>query len=718
MFEDPHFSYFYLSESLNENTSSLYPGYSIIIATYTNGVEKYFIRQSEAQNTSQWIIDKIITNKRWFEEVLAEIERKSKDLELLSSKIDVNKAYEKEQLLELYDLHFRINTDLYKIARIPEALDRGETYFTNYLKKYLYDIGFKQKEIPQVFNYLTTPTKLSIFGVEESELDCIRNEVCKIYPNIRSYHTPNMLLNPTLRRRLITHTNKWELLNYHGYRNPKLLKEIDFLERILSDASSSFGQACQYYSEKFLEKIDDLHKILFNFYTEIGLTKIWRRFYQLHNFYFLDRLLFIIADKLGVSENTLRFCLPYEIRTALLGGQLPTDIDQRIDGCAILYAGGKQTVLVGGDYEQINTFLDRGPKDVTNKNYRKGHCISLGKVLGRARKIDQKINEWRDFKTGDILICHAIDPDFFPLIKKAAGIVTAQGGVTSHASIVCRELGIPTISGVTDVLEWINNGDLVEIDSYDETIKIIADEEFHNEEILISNKLRYDIAIVGNKAANLSLAVDKGIKVPKFYVLSYDLLKHYYESNRGELAIQLKDIYRKIDENETTQFVLRSSCTYEDSPERSCAGYYKSFVLNKENPINTVKEFINYNDSKNYYGSLILQQFIQAEYAGVCMLGDIRYKNNKHLVIEYSKGSINYATSGKNEINRIIFDVSTQECISEEIVINEENLTFGYDVIQWFKSIESKFPTPIYLEWGYKDKEFWLYQLRQILNER
>ncbi|MEM1713701.1 MAG: PEP/pyruvate-binding domain-containing protein, partial [Desulfurococcaceae archaeon] len=78
----------------------------------------------------------------------------------------------------------------------------------------------------------------------------------------------------------------------------------------------------------------------------------------------------------------------------------------------------------------------------------RGLPASPGVAAGVARVIfDPKSPEAMEFKQGDILITKMTDPDWVPLMKKAAAIVTDEGGMTSHAAIVSRELGIPCIVG-------------------------------------------------------------------------------------------------------------------------------------------------------------------------------------------------------------------------------------------------------------------------------
>lgn len=77
-----------------------------------------------------------------------------------------------------------------------------------------------------------------------------------------------------------------------------------------------------------------------------------------------------------------------------------------------------------------------------------GQAIAPGKVsvIRSAQQIDQ-------FQTGAVLVTTMTDPDWVPIMKRAAAIVTDQGGRTSHAAIVSRELGIPAIVGAENATQ-------------------------------------------------------------------------------------------------------------------------------------------------------------------------------------------------------------------------------------------------------------------------
>ncbi|HQR12176.1 MAG TPA: phosphoenolpyruvate synthase [Casimicrobiaceae bacterium] len=95
-------------------------------------------------------------------------------------------------------------------------------------------------------------------------------------------------------------------------------------------------------------------------------------------------------------------------------------------------------------------------------------------VLASGRAIGQKIgqgpvrlikssSEMDRVKTGDVLVTDMTDPDWEPVMKRAAAIVTNRGGRTCHAAIIARELGIPAVVGCGDATRVLSDGDAVTV---------------------------------------------------------------------------------------------------------------------------------------------------------------------------------------------------------------------------------------------------------------
>ncbi|MEM4883971.1 MAG: phosphoenolpyruvate synthase, partial [Saccharolobus sp.] len=91
---------------------------------------------------------------------------------------------------------------------------------------------------------------------------------------------------------------------------------------------------------------------------------------------------------------------------------------------------------------------------------------SPGIAYGRAKVIldikDAKVSE---IEKGDILVTRMTDPDWVPLMKLASAIVTDEGGMTSHAAIVSRELGIPAVVGTRDATKVIKDNQMITVDA-------------------------------------------------------------------------------------------------------------------------------------------------------------------------------------------------------------------------------------------------------------
>ena len=99
---------------------------------------------------------------------------------------------------------------------------------------------------------------------------------------------------------------------------------------------------------------------------------------------------------------------------------------------------------------------------------------ATGKILLTGRAIGQKIGSGRvrvvadlsqmdQVQAGDVLVTDMTDPNWEPVMKRAAAIVTNRGGRTCHAAIIARELGIPAVVGCGDATELLSDGQIVTV---------------------------------------------------------------------------------------------------------------------------------------------------------------------------------------------------------------------------------------------------------------
>ena len=100
--------------------------------------------------------------------------------------------------------------------------------------------------------------------------------------------------------------------------------------------------------------------------------------------------------------------------------------------------------------------------------------LGEGKVLAEGRSIGQKIgagktrvitsaDQMEFLQDGEVLVTDMTDPDWEPVMKRAAAIVTNRGGRTCHAAIIARELGVPAIVGCGDATDRLGDGESVTV---------------------------------------------------------------------------------------------------------------------------------------------------------------------------------------------------------------------------------------------------------------
>ena len=173
-----------------------------------------------------------------------------------------------------------------------------------------------------------------------------------------------------------------------------------------------------------------------------------------------DRSKFAISDS-EILQLARWACIIEDHYSTRKGGFTPMDIEWAKDGQTgelFILQARPETVQSRRNVDVIETFKlrQRGPILVTGRSI--GEKIASGPV--RVIKSAQYIS---DFKQDEILVTDKTDPDWEPIMKKAAAIVTNRGGRTCHAAIVSRELGVPAIVGTEHGTELLKDGKKVTV---------------------------------------------------------------------------------------------------------------------------------------------------------------------------------------------------------------------------------------------------------------
>ena len=81
----------------------------------------------------------------------------------------------------------------------------------------------------------------------------------------------------------------------------------------------------------------------------------------------------------------------------------------------------------------------------------------------------------QQFESGEVLVSIQSSPALMPFLRRCGAIVTDDGGVACHAAIIARELRKPTVIGTRQATSRIKTGDLVEVDGYAQTVRVVSE---------------------------------------------------------------------------------------------------------------------------------------------------------------------------------------------------------------------------------------------------
>ncbi|BAZ04867.1 pyruvate kinase [Calothrix sp. NIES-3974] len=129
-----------------------------------------------------------------------------------------------------------------------------------------------------------------------------------------------------------------------------------------------------------------------------------------------------------------------------------------------LVAEGDIVVMTAGTLQGVSGSTDLIKVEVVTAVLGQGIGLGQGSVSGRAR-VTHTAMDASNFNPGDILVATGTSADFVDAIRKAAGIITEEDSLTSHAAIIGLRLGIPVIVGVSGATQVIRDGAILTMDT-------------------------------------------------------------------------------------------------------------------------------------------------------------------------------------------------------------------------------------------------------------
>ena len=171
-------------------------------------------------------------------------------------------------------------------------------------------------------------------------------------------------------------------------------------------------------------------------------------------------------EKFCISDDDVMVLADYAIKvenhySKKVGHRKPMDMEwakDGLDGHLYMVQARPETVQSQrkGDILEIYHLKQRG--EILCSGRAVGTKIGVGKV-----HVIDDVKKLGDFKAGEVLVADTTTPDWEPIMKTAAAIVTNKGGRTCHAAIVSRELGIPAVVGCDNATEVLKDGTQVTV---------------------------------------------------------------------------------------------------------------------------------------------------------------------------------------------------------------------------------------------------------------
>ncbi|MFH1426626.1 MAG: PEP-utilizing enzyme [Candidatus Kerfeldbacteria bacterium] len=376
--------------------------------------------------------------------------------------------WSRKQLLEQYSRLLSLAVDSVRWGFWIENVD---VYTNNELPKKMAEVLPDMDSTERSTLTVTMCTPLIVSFMEEYRIDK--------YHVILNYR--NELNEPTERAKKAVQSfhmqYRYISVNYGG--SPPLTEE-DIWREILEDAATHTDEELKQEIDDIEDKIDrvaaqqsaleEQHQFpmdLLDDFTIIRSIGAWmdeRKESMVKTSFAIWTILGAIADTTGIPKSELEWYTVEEIKALLRDDTcIPAEQIQERNHNSVIASefdgkeGSDITFFTGSEADELSALLNAGNTDVL-EGIVASAPDAAGAVFAGTVQIVTDI-EKEDFEAGNILVTSMTRPDFMPLMKKAAAIITNEGGMTCHAAIVARELGIPCIIGTKYATETLRNGD-------------------------------------------------------------------------------------------------------------------------------------------------------------------------------------------------------------------------------------------------------------------
>lgn len=238
----------------------------------------------------------------------------------------------------------------------------------------------------------------------------------------------------------------------------------------------NFGQSVRLERKRILKKYKLPQKKLKPLFYLLDIFVVFhdrRKEHQMNCNKIIFPVLKEIAKRFKVDYGDLLFYFNSDIKNLCLDRKKlsASEIKKRKNGITWVISDRKARIFLGLRAKKVLNMLVLSSFKADNVLEISGETASGGKVNGKVFVTKSSKLALKNFKKGDILVTTMTTVDYLPVMKLASAIVTDDGGLTCHAAIISRELGIPCVVATKIATQIFKTGDRVEVDADQGVIK-------------------------------------------------------------------------------------------------------------------------------------------------------------------------------------------------------------------------------------------------------
>jgi len=416
----------------------------------------------------RWIIETVNQDPSYLKKLLQDWHKRLKNLNELQKNIDETDLaiLSKEELVTLYKKWRDIYLKEYALAVcLQDAFSMDpENYLHNYFKNLLREKGYKEK-IEEYYLCLVNPIEESFITQEYRDLLLLHKEKKQ---------------GKNIHEGLQKHIQKWHWLQ-NNYALDLCLDETFFAKKLGEIKNLDPEKEIQRLDFELKEKKRKKEALIkkLNLSPEaknlIRITEVFaymqdeRKKYVLLASHYQSQFIDEFGKRLKLNRKEMEYTYIEELPELLEQKKIDTAIfEERKRFTVVIHTLNGFEIFSGDLAEEVFKTLFEQKQTAFTKL--QGIIASKGKASGPV-KVVNKVQDLNKVHRGDILVATMTRPEMIIAMKKAAAIVTDEGGVTCHAAVVSRELRIPCIIGTKNATKVLKDGDLVEVDANNGIIK-------------------------------------------------------------------------------------------------------------------------------------------------------------------------------------------------------------------------------------------------------